>query len=132
MRSLSLPRVIVFTTLLFSAALFVACGEGTVATRPSDIIFPDTAVSYQRHVQPFMNLACAFSGCHSDGDRIPLSSYITLYNTPGLIIIGKPESSRLNQVLEGKLSHNGAFQNNINDNHRRGMSTWVKEGCKNN
>ncbi|MBL7998452.1 MAG: hypothetical protein JNL32_07435 [Candidatus Kapabacteria bacterium] len=122
-----------FTICLLPCFLLLhSCGDGTIATKPSDIVFPDSNVSYQSHVQPFLNLTCAFSGCHADGTRIPLTSYIGLYQTPGLLIVGKPESSTLTQVLNGILPHNNSFQRVVTDNHKAGMTRWVRDGAKNN
>lgn len=112
--------------------LLAGCEHGTVYRQPADIVFPDSNVSYSRHVEPFLRLTCTFNGCHSSQDPIPLDSYIALFQTPGLVIVGHPEQSRLNQVLDGRLAHPPVFQNRINDNHRRGMATWVREGARNN
>lgn len=117
---------------LLVVLLLGACEQGTVYRRPEDVVFPDSNVSYVRHVEPLLRLACAFTGCHSSSDRIPLDSYLALFQTPGLVIAGHPERSRLNQVLEGQLAHPPVFQDRITDNHRRGMATWVREGARNN
>lgn len=115
-----------------AALLLGSCEQGTVYRRPEDVVFPDSNVRYSRHVEPFLRLTCTFSGCHSSSDRIPLDSYVALFQTPGLVIAGHPERSRLNQVLEGQLAHPPVFQDRITDNHRRGMATWVREGAHNN
>ncbi|MCX7937209.1 MAG: hypothetical protein N2971_05825 [Chlorobi bacterium] len=112
--------------------LSTGCQEGIVYRQPQDIVFPDSNVSYSRHVEPFLRLTCTFSGCHSASDRIPLDSYVALFQTPGLVIVGHPERSRLNQVLDGQLAHPPVFQHRITDNHRRGMAQWVREGALNN
>ncbi|MCS7303140.1 MAG: hypothetical protein NZ606_06880 [Candidatus Kapabacteria bacterium] len=112
--------------------LSTGCQEGIVYRQPQDIVFPDSNVSYSRHVEPFLRLTCTFSGCHSASDRIPLDSYVALFQTPGLVIVGQPERSRLNQVLDGQLAHPPVFQHRITDNHRRGMAQWVREGALNN
>ena len=114
------------------AFLLASCEQGTVYRQPSDIVFPDSNVSYSRHVEPLLRLACTFSGCHSAQDQLPLDSYTALFQTPGLVIVGRPDLSRLNQVLEGRLSHPPVFQHRITENHRRGMATWVREGAQNN
>jgi hypothetical protein len=54
-----------------------------------------------------------------------------LYQTPGLVIPGKPESSVLVQVIQGILPHTFPLQS-INANHKKGMATWVREGANNN
>jgi len=112
--------------------LLTACNEGNVISSPRDIVFPDSIVKYQQHVQPWLALSCNFSGCHADGTQYPFTSYITLINTPGLIIFTKPESSRLTQVINGSLSHRYDIFNNMTENHKKGMNTWIREGAKNN
>ncbi len=112
-------------------SFFAGCMSGTGITQPQDVIFPDSNVRYQQHVQPLLQLGCAFNGCHAAGARIPLDSYFALYQTPGLVIPGKPESSMLVQVITGTLPHTYPLVS-ITENHRRGMATWVREGAKNN
>lgn len=119
-------------SLFALAVLLCSCEQGTQYRRPQDIVFPDSGVSYLRHVRPFLDLTCAFSGCHSSSDYIPMDTYVALFQTPGLIIVGRPEQSRLNQVLEGRLAHAPVFQDRITDNHRRGTAQWVREGALNN
>lgn len=123
-------KAISITVLVF--AMVAGCEQGTQYRRAQDVVFPDSNVSYTRHVEPFLRLACAFSGCHSSSDPIPLDSYIALFQTPGLVIVGRPEQSRLNQVLEGTLAHPPVFSGVVTDNHRRGMAQWVREGARNN
>lgn len=109
-----------------------SCSDGSVITRPQDVVFPDSNISYLRTVQPFTQITCAFSGCHGDGSRIVMTNYFTMIGNPGLIIPMRPDQSTYVQVLEGKLSHNNAFYSLINENHKRGIRRWVQEGAKNN
>ncbi|MCX7930869.1 MAG: hypothetical protein N2663_09165 [Chlorobi bacterium] len=122
----------VISLLLGVVVLFCSCEQGTQYRRPQDIVFPDSNVSYSRYVEPFLRLTCTFSGCHSASDPIPLDSYVALFQTPGLVIGGQPERSRLVQVLNGTLSHPPVFQDRVTDNHRRGIAQWVREGALNN
>lgn len=107
------------------------CTSSTGITQPQDVVFPDSNVRFQQHVLPLLQLGCAFNGCHAYGSRIPLDSYFSLYQTPGLVIPGKPESSVLVQVIQGILPHTFPLQS-INANHKKGMATWVREGANNN
>jgi hypothetical protein len=109
-----------------------SCTDNNVITRPQDVVFPDSSISYLRSVQPFTQITCAFSGCHGDGSRIVMTNYFTMIGNPGLLIPNKPDISTYVQVLEGKLSHNNAFYSLINDNHKRGIRRWVLEGARNN
>ncbi|MBL7975143.1 MAG: hypothetical protein JNJ85_09535 [Candidatus Kapabacteria bacterium] len=112
--------------------LLASCTEGNVISSAKDIVFPDSNVKYQQQVQPWLALSCNFTGCHADGSQFPFTSYITLINTPGLIIFNKPESSRLTQVINGTLAHRYDITVNMTENHKKGMNTWIREGAKNN
>ncbi len=120
-------------TLLLSVGVF-SCGDD-VLTDPRQVVFPDTDVSYQQHVQPLFNLTCTYSGCHSSDTRagnLALTTYMEFIDSPGLIIEGNPESSVLVQVLEGRLPHYVSFEERITQNHINGIRQWIKEGAQNN
>lgn len=119
-------------SLVCAVVLLAGCEQQSTPYRSvRDVVFPDSNVSYSRHVEPFLRLGCAFTGCHSSSDPIPLDSYVALFQTPGLVIPGHPERSRLNQVLDGILAHPPVL-GSITDNQRRGMAQWVREGALNN
>lgn len=113
-----------------------ACGDNVV-TNPSDIIFPDTNVSFRAHVLPFIALSCGIGGCHADinpAAGIRLTSYSTLmFDRANLIVPGKPDESLVVQILNGTFAHPWGFlQERISANHRRGIIQWVREGALNN
>lgn len=127
-----LPGVI-FTCCMALIGLS-ACGDDLL-TDPKQIVFPDSNVSYQRHVQPLLNLSCTYSGCHSSESRaagLALTSYMEFIDEPGLIIAGNPESSVLAQIFDNKLPHSATFQDRITRNHIDGIKKWIKEGALNN
>lgn len=127
-----LSREIAFVAAL--CAVSVACDDNLVSN-PEDIVFPADNVSYADHVQPLFNVGCNFSGCHSDASQagfIRLTSWTYLFDTPGMVIPGKPNNSSLYQVVSGDLAHVASFQARINDNHIQGIFTWIEEGAKNN
>ncbi len=112
----------------------VACGN-SLASNPQDIVFPDSNISYRQHVQPFLGLSCAYSGCHGDDNPaagISLRTYSSFYSSPGLIIAGKPDQSKLQLIIEGKLPHILSFQYRITAKQQIGMRTWIAEGAKDN
>ncbi len=123
---LLLPLLLIFSLL--------GCDTETI-TRPQDIVFPDSGISFQRHVLPFFQLTCTYAGCHDEQTKagdIALTSYFHLWEKPGLVIPGDPDRSLLVQVLEGQLPHPPAFQAHITQNHIRGIRQWIKEGAKDN
>lgn len=113
----------------------IACNDD-ILTSPSDVVFPEKNVSFKSHVKPFLNLSCAYQGCHAKESMaagLALVDYNDLFfgaSALGLVIEYKPESSRLYQIINGDLPHFDSFQDEINDNHRQGIKTWIKEGAK--
>ena len=127
--------------LAFASAIILiltaSCSD-SVVTDTGEIEFPDTNVSWSRHVQPFLTLTCAYQGCHSSESRaagIALDNYFELRNafSGGLVIEGKPDQSYLMQILQGGLHpYEYIWWPKVNDNHREGIRTWINEGAKNN
>jgi len=131
--------IYIIISLFVFAVIIFGCNENTL-TSNREVIFPDSLVSYQNHVQPFLNMNCAYQGCHSAetmaGGR-KMTDYFSLFDTYniGLIFITKPEQSRLVTVMKNNPPHLGQFyfpKGYFNDNQINGILTWIKEGAKNN
>ncbi len=126
-------RVVFATALtLVAVSLIPACGDGGLISSPDEVIFPDTNVSYSRHVQPLFNVTCNFSGCHSTESRagnLVLTSHFDITIKPGMVVAGQPDRSLLVQVIRGLSPHSAAFQARINQNHKDGIAQWVLEGA---
>lgn len=131
-----LPSLLI--ALLFGSCWLLATScTGNMVTQPTDVVFPDTNVSFRAHVQPFLAVSCGVGGCHADvnpAGRIRLTSYSTLmFDRANLIVPSKPDESLVIQVLNGVFAHPwGYLQDRITANHRRGMAQWVLEGALNN
>lgn len=125
---------IIVLMFVLAAIFSTSCGDSISSSK--DIIFPDSNVSFNYQVSPFLKLNCAYSGCHSDESQaggVRLTYYSNMFMSPGLIINGDADKSRLIQILENKLPHFTFFyRGNITENHLKGMRTWVNEGAKNN
>src|SRR5207244_13035882 len=89
----------------------IHCGTNDVTT-PEEIIFPDTNVSFARHVQPFLTLSCNNAGCHdaarSDNGDVALTSWVNVRN---IKVVNQPGDTNcgLVRVLYGKQIHSGTF-----------------------
>jgi hypothetical protein len=121
---------------LATISLTSGCGDDMI-TDSSQIVFPDSNVSFRNTVQPYLQLSCSYLGCHSEetmagGRRI--TDWYTLFEAAntGLIIPNKPDNSVLCQMLEGKITHTNYPYWKINDNQKKGIRKWVLEGAKNN
>jgi hypothetical protein len=117
------------------AAVILASCSGNSLTQPEQIIFPDSAISYQTHVKPLLQLTCVFAGCHDSESKAggtDLSTYFSMNERAGLIVPGKPDQSLLVQIVEGRQGHLLSFQQRINTAQKNGIRRWVLEGAKNN
>lgn len=119
--------------LLLLAGVVVACDTGI--TEPTDVVFPESNVSYTRHVQPLFDVSCNFSGCHNTTDRagnLSLASYFDLIGRAGMVIPGDSARSLLVQVTSGRQPHSTNLSYIISSAHARGVAVWVEEGALNN
>lgn len=111
----------------------VGCDTGI--TDPEDIIFPESEVSYGRHVRPLFELGCNFSGCHNSIDRagsLSLESYIDLFARPGVVLPNDSAKSLLVQVIGSRQPHSYPINEIISSDQARGVAVWVEEGASNN
>jgi hypothetical protein len=130
-------KMIITLGILLTAVFIYNCGDEIVTT-DKDIVFPDTNVSYQNHVQRFLLLKCSYRGCHSSEDRQggrDMTTYYALFETAniGLINLISPEHSRLIQILNANPEHQSYFvfpKGYFIENHVNGMTQWIKEGAK--
>lgn len=117
-------------TLILS---LMACDSGP--SEPGDVIFPDTGVSYRRHVQPLFDVGCNFNGCHNSTDRagnLSLESYFDVINKPGVVVPGDSAHSLLVQVVRERQQHTFSISSIITSDQARGIAVWVEEGASNN
>lgn len=124
-------------SIIFIAAigLMTASCDSNTITNPSQVVFPDSNVSYRAHVLPLLSLSCTYVGCHNDesaAGNLRLTSYSAMFQHAGLIIPTKPDNSVLIQTIEGTLPHRATFYQEFNTNQKKGMRVWVLEGARNN
>ena len=104
---------------------------------PSNVIFPNSNVSYGQHVQPTFDQACNYSGCHDDGQHqsdLRLTNYDnTVRMLPGIVYPGDPSHSLLVLRIQGSITPRMPPDGNgLNDNQINGIRSWIVEGAKNN
>ena len=132
---------ILYSLLAFTASIFISCDDTLTQQNPSDIVFPDTGVSYGKHVEPLFYRACAFSGCHGadtfDAQGFSLDSYDHLMFGSVVQIIRKDTADsrmmwwieRTHSVLERMPP---PPRDPLNANQIRGIGRWILEGAQNN
>ncbi len=122
--------------------IFQSCKDSTPTGpggSPSNIVFPDSNVSYAAHVQLLFSQACTFPGCHSvnePNDRVRLDSYTNLrFGVNGLPVIvpGSPDASDLVLRIEGRTGQRMPLNTNpLNQNQITGIRKWISEGARDN
>ncbi|MCX7735072.1 MAG: hypothetical protein N2319_00020 [Candidatus Kapabacteria bacterium] len=125
---------ILILTILSLASLFIfdSCND-PIVTSGKNIIFPDSNVSYQYHVQPLLRYTCNYPGCHDITNPIMATYFDLIIAGAGSIVRpGDPDRSRLIYILEGKEPHYPYVYWEITENQRKGLRKWIAEGAQNN
>ncbi|MCX6136069.1 MAG: hypothetical protein NTV54_01045 [Ignavibacteriales bacterium] len=124
--------------LLVALGLFVySCKDSSnPITKPGDVVFPATNISYYRHVQPLFNIACATTNCHDRATRqsnVDLSSYAGIRGRFYDIVIPKDTlNSRLIWCIEGRPGSSPMPPPPIPSldlNQVKGIKRWIYEGA---
>jgi hypothetical protein len=117
----------------------MSCKDEGTNSGTSDIVFPDSNVSYGRQVQPLFDRGCAFSGCHGpdtfDERGYSLDSYQNAISRAGVIIPYNPNGSLLIQAVEGRAPNSRRMPPNsepLTPNQINGLRRWITEGAVNN
>lgn len=117
---------------IISIFLYDSCNDPIISTG-KNIIFPDSNVSYQYHVQPLLRYTCNYPGCHDVVNPV-MATYFDLIRADAGSIVrpGDPDRSRLIYILEGKEPHYPFVYWEITENQRKGLRKWIAEGAENN
>ena len=130
--------------LLFIAGLFIVCAfmmtsckDQTNQSNTSNIIFPDSNVSYTKQVEPLFQQTCAQAGCHS-GDQpaanldLQIDAWHSLINyLPPLIIVKNGNNSPLVKYLDGRLLPQMPLRSQpLTTNQINGVKKWIDEGAR--
>lgn len=126
---------------------FSACRDtSNPVTKIDEIVFPDSNISYAKHVQPLFFAACASAGCHESArkgnienrgnDNLDLTLYAGLWNAD-YTIITPPDTS--NSILVWCIEWRPILniypmppppKNQLSQNQIRGIKRWILEGAK--
>lgn len=118
---------------LSSWGVLVVLASCTGITQPQDVNFPDSNVSYIRHMQPFLSLSCATGGCHDKSEPaggIDLTDYSGLhFSRPNLVVSYKPDESLIMQSIDQTITHRFDIMSRVTANQRLGVRRWILEGA---
>jgi hypothetical protein len=134
------PLVIIGSVLVCSTFL-ASCEDSIQDTQPPDIVFPDSAVSYSRHVESLWTQACAHAGCHAGqspagGLSLERPSYRSIIDYPTLPLVVQRDGTHsvLVMILDGRASPLMPPRNRpqLTLNQINGVKRWIDEGAQNN
>jgi hypothetical protein len=116
-----------------------SCKDQVTDPNVDPIVFPESNISYSKHVDPLFQQRCALSGCHGGsssqaGLDLLAPSYSFLINhQPRLVNPGSSTNSLLVQRIDGRLAPQMPYMSQpLNANQIAGIKKWIDEGAKNN
>jgi hypothetical protein len=130
---------LIFCLITFILGELISCKDTQEPT--SEIVFPDSNISFSKHVGPLFQQKCARGGCHTGSDPAGSlnlgypGSYIALTNhNPTLIYNGDGQNSLLMKRLDGRIQPRmplpGSAQ--LTQNQIDGVKIWIDEGAQDN
>lgn len=129
-------NLLIMVSAILFLVIFTTCEDDISGGSTTEIVFPDSNVSYGRHVQPLFDRGCAFSGCHIGVDPPMGLNLETYQNTMSADVVfpGDPEQSRLIWRVEGwfGLVRMPLMRPPLTKNQKEGLKTWIREGAQNN
>ncbi len=132
------PLFVVLATGI-SGLVCMSCEDETTGPGISDVVFPDSGVSYSQHVDLLFQQSCTTSRCHGGVDpasqlNLEFPSYRALMDHPQrLVLPGDGANSLLILRLRGEVGERMPLRlPPLNDNQIDGIRTWIDEGAINN
>ncbi len=112
------------------------CKDNVTGTDISQIVFPDSNVSYGKQVEPLFLRACAIPQCHTSDTRagdLSLETYSDAMERVDVIVPKHPEVSLLVLWINGSRTPQMPIGlPPLNANQIHGISQWILEGAQNN
>ncbi|MCX6122003.1 MAG: hypothetical protein NTX44_10350 [Ignavibacteriales bacterium] len=117
-----------------------SCKDQTNQSNTSNIIFPDSNVSFSKYVEPLFQQTCAEAGCH--GGSQPAANLNLEYDVcwhslidylPPIVIPKNGNTSPLAKYLDGSLAPQMPLRSQpLTKNQINGVKKWIDEGARNN
>lgn len=124
---------------ILSLLVWLSCHDQSTEPGPSNIVFPDSGISYAQHVEPLFQQSCVSSSCHGGGSpggnlNLERPSFRSLRDhQPQLIISGDGTNSLLIERLDGRVAPQMPLRlQPLNQNQIKGLKKWIDEGASNN
>lgn len=116
-----------------------SCKDEIADPSANPIVFPESNVSFTKHIEPLFQQRCALAGCHAGSNAtagldLSIPTYSKLMNhQPRLVISGASNNSLLAQRIDGRIIPQMPFNRDpLNANQINGIKKWIDEGAMNN
>ena len=127
------------TAIGISGIICASCEDELIGLGPSNVVFPDSGVSYSAHVDALFRQSCAESRYHGGADpaaglNLETPSYRALMDHhPRLVISMDGSNSLLILRLTGEVGERMPRQlQPLTNNQINGIRRWIDEGAINN
>ncbi len=134
-----LARLALIAAPFVIAAVLVVPSCKDQKSNTSNLVLPDSNLSFSHDIEPLFAQTCLGSQCHSGTDPArgldltPPSYSSLMYHNPILVVGGAPNNSLLVQRLDGTIPPiMPTNQTPLTTNQIKGVRQWIKEGAKNN
>jgi mono/diheme cytochrome c family protein len=117
----------------------LSCKDESTNNHTSNIVFPDSLISFNKYVQPLFQQTCVAGGCH--GGSQPAANLNLEYNAwsglidyqPDIVLETKGYISPLVMYLDGRRSPQMPLKSKpLTQNQINGVTKWIDEGAQNN
>jgi hypothetical protein len=122
--------------LMMQGITSFSCKQDEKKPISSDIIFPDSLISFVHHVEPLFRQTCIFSGCHggnqpAGGLNLEGQMWLALMSPGNLIIKNNGYESPLVKYLDNRLQPRMPLGGTLTTNQINGVKKWIDEGATN-
>ena len=133
-----IPSLLFIGTSIACIVIGASCKDQATQNFKSDIVFPDSLVSFSKQIEPLFQQTCVASGCH--GGLQPAANLDLTYGvcwralidySPPIVIVKNGNKSPLVMYLDGRLAPQMPLRSTpLTANQINGVKKWIDEGAK--
>jgi hypothetical protein len=132
------PAQVIFLGLvIYFLASLLSCKDQTNQNLTSNIVFPDSLVSFSKQVEPLFRQTCVAAGCHGGSQpaanlNLDSDAWHSLIDySPPIILPKNGTNSILVMRLDGRIAPQMPLRSQpLTINQIKGVKKWIDEGAK--
>jgi len=131
--------LLIFGILIVCIFTLLSCKDQTNQSNTSNIIFPDSLVSFSKQVEPLFQQTCIAGGCHGGSQpaanlNLEIDAWHSLINyLPPIVLPRNGNNSPLVMYIDGSNRRSPRMPLNsqpLTTNQINGVKKWIDEGAK--